>query len=511
MLEGEAGLKDGYFSVPGIVTMLRSGPQPTSMDFPALLSLFGNIRRDGGASKQPFPGLKAIRERIAFFGFASRLFAAFCALFPVTAWTQGGNGNGVANPLDGSSGYPIFSQRNTLDPYNRTPQYIKMDQPLGTEGRLDEEFDFRLPIVGRMQVEGFFDDNVFNTSILKKSSFGTFIQPWFFLPFRHRSLNAGLGYSFRGSVYENVPQNNYVDNYVNAFSDVRFDHRNRLSLNGSISYAHDPLGTLFTQGNVSLLLKNPNEWQSQSFDALYRYGAEGAKGLLELRFNYMNRFYQNNPEFTRGRDLNQYNLGGAFYYRVLPKTSLLFEVNESFSDYLQPLPGGLSQTNNQLRVLGGVTWRATAKTTGILKGGVMITEFDETAAGFRDNGQPTPTFDAAILWQPRSIDSVRVGALMITNQSNFLGGATNNQTYTVTWNHQWLPKLSSNIYANAMENSYTGSNRTDSGYMLGVGVYYPLQRWLTSGLQYSYTDRSSTIEQFNFTRNLVILNLQMSF
>jgi hypothetical protein len=506
-VEGEAGLADGRFSKPGVITMRRSLPQPVSMDSPALSSFVGHGEGGHSAGKVPSSGTKALLKRTALL--ALRLLPGFCALYPASTWSQGGNG--VANPLDGSSGYSNFSPGNTYDPYNRTPQYVRMDQPLGTEGRLDDEFDFRLPIVGRMRVEGFYDDNVLNTGILKKGSFGTFIQPWFFLPFHHRSLTAGLGYSFRGNVYENVPQNNYVDNYVNAFSDVRFDHRNRLSLNGSLSYAHDPLGTQFVQGDASLLLKNPNEWQSQSFGALYRYGAEGAKGLLEFRFDYMNRYYQNNPEFTRGRSLNQYNIGSAFYYRVLPKTSLLFEINESFSDYLNPLPNGISQTNNQLRVLGGVTWRATAKTTGILKAGVLVKEFDEPVQGLGTNGQPRPTFDAAVLWQPRSIDTVRVGAVMITNESNYLGGAVNNQTYTVMWNHQWLPKLSSNIYANAMENSYTGSDRTDKGYMLGVGVYYPLQRWLTSGLQYTYTDRSSTIEQYSFTRNLVILNLQMNF
>jgi hypothetical protein len=472
-----------------------------------------NERADGGACQVPEADTPL--ERIAFLGFGLRLFAAFLVLHPVAAWTQSGGDKGVALPSGGSGGHPVFNPHNTQNPYNRTPQYMKMERALGAEGSLsDDEFDFRLPIVARMQVEGFFDDNVLNTAILQKSSFGTFIQPWFLLPFHHRSLNAGLGYSFRGHVFENVPQMNFVDNHVTAFSDIRFDHRNRLILNGSTNYAHDPIGVLFVQGDAALLLDTPNIWEGQRFDALYRYGSAGAKGLLEFRFNYINRIYQNNPLFTQGRSLDQYNLGGVFYYRVLPKTSLLFEVDNSYSDFLQPLPkqwGGVLMTNNQSRVLGGVTWRATAKTTGILKGGVMVTEFDEPVPGLRDHGQPLPTYDAAILWRPRSIDSVRVGARMITNQTNFMFGAINNQTYSVAWNHQWLPRLSSTVFANAMEDTFTGVARQDTGYMLGVSVHYPLQRWLTAGLTYNYTDRSSTMEQFNFTRNLVILNLQMGF
>ncbi|MDF9393277.1 MULTISPECIES: outer membrane beta-barrel protein [Methylococcus] len=442
------------------------------------------------------------RERRHIFCRGVLLFGLFAAI-PAVRVVAGGMG---ANAPSGYSSYvsPLVSG-GADSPYLRTRPILDTGgAPTEGAGWLE---GFRLPLLTRIRVGEYYDDNVFYSNLNRRSSFVTVVNPQFLVPMRFGKQNLGLGYSFRGSIYENASQNNYVDNYLNAFGDLEFNHRARLMLNGSLVFAHDPIGTMFSQGNVANLLSEPNEWHEETFGAQFRYGANKAKGRFDLYFNFVSRTYDNHPLLTKGRDVNGYTLGGTFYYRVMPKTSLLVQVDQILSDYQYTPPGAPSLDSLQGRYLAGVLWEPTAKTTGSLRAGYLTKDFSDSSLG----AFGLPTYEAAVSWAPQTYSTFRLAASRIANESVYLGASfSDSQYYALSWNHVWLERFSSRLEVNAREDKYQNSDINNRGYGVFAGFYYKPQHWLTTGLNYFYNQRRSTRNQYDYDRNMIELNFQMN-
>lgn len=69
------------------------------------------------------------------------------------------------------------------------------------------------------------------------------------------------------------------------------------------------------------------------------------------------------------------------------------------------------------------------------------------------------------------------------------------------------------LYSNAKwrENDYSGVDRTDDTYEIGAGVTYFITRSFNVGAGYSYRQRNSNVPSVEYTRNLVMLNLDLRF
>lgn len=443
-------------------------------------------------------------------GFAGRRWqgifvAAFCGNAAISLADDGIAGPGAASG-GGYSAYssPLMSGGGD-SPYIRTRPILDTGEaPVEGAGWLDS---FRLPLLTRIRVGEYYTDNVFYNNLARRSSFVTIVNPQFLVPMRFGKQNFGVSYSFKGSIYENASQNNYVDNYLNAFGDIEFSHRARLMLSGSLVFAHDPIGTMFSQGNVVQILNAPNEWHEQTFGAQFRYGADKAKGRIDVYFNYVGRTYDNHPLLTQQRNLDGYTVGGTFYYKVMPKTSLLFQMDQIFSEYRYTPLGGLSLSSRQGRYLAGMLWEPTAKTAGSIRAGYLTKDFNDAERG----SFGLPTYEAAVSWAPLTYSTFRLAASKTANESVYTGASFgDSQYYALAWNHIWLERFSSRIEVNAREDKYLGSDITNKGYGVFAGVYYKPQRWLTTGLNYYYTQRNSTQRIYSYDANMIELNLQMN-
>jgi hypothetical protein len=405
----------------------------------------------------------------------------------------------------------VWSQRlgsSSPSPYDRIRPLLDLSGMPEQGAGLWENLG--LPLLTRIRVAEYYDDNVFYNDLNRRSSFVTIVNPQFLVPMRRGKQNLGLAYSFRGSVYENAPQNNYVDNYLNGFADLEFTHRAHLLLSAGASFAHNPIGTVFSQGNIATTLNEPDEYQSQYFGALFRYGADKAKGRIDLYFDYIGQNYLNHLERTRQRDVNVFTMGGAFYYRFLPKTSALFEVREIVSDYLFTPIGVPSLSSLQSHYFTGLTWEPTAKTTGTIRVGYLTKDFDDPARP----SQSMPTYEAALSWAPKTYSMFRLAAERTVNETLFTGfSLAETQYYALSWNHDWLERVSTRLEVNATDYRYIGigpSDLTYKGYGIFAGFFYKPRHWLTTGLNYFYNERTSNQQQFDYSRNMIELSFQMN-
>ncbi len=260
----------------------------------------------------------------------------------------------------------------------------------------------------------------------------------------------------------------------------------------------DPRGS-----NNRPISSEPDRWTSNNAQGLLIYGAPEAQGRIEVDLGSQNKTYDNNRANTAINDLSTNGFGSRLFYRIGTRSLVLGEYRVAKADYASALS---KEDNTDQRFYVGLTWDATAATTGIVKLGRMTKDFD--AAG-RDTFSGE-SWEAAIRWSPltysvvdfeskRSIaDAAGFGIYQLTSGTN------------VTWNHQWSQVLSTRAGVGLLKTDFGGTSRTDNATNYGLAVDYSLLRWLKVGLDWSLTDNSSNVPTSAFRRNVTMFTLNAS-
>lgn len=417
----------------------------------------------------------------------------------------------VAEELGGAlpAGLMPYEASSLDNPYLRAPDFYGLDKPKTDEALWSELFeDIRIPLLTTFNLSPFYNSNALRNNQRPSGSFGTFITPSFTLPFGNARHFGVLNYTMSASLYEAVPQNNYVSNALRASTTLNFNARNRLSLTAGGTFGYDPLGTMFTQGDVANVLKEASAWTGYNLNADYQYGAPGAKGLLNFRFGLMGREYTNNQGLLSQRDTQAYNLGASFLVRVMPKTRLVFEVDDTIMNYLNPLNSGGNLNGSIYRFYTGATWVPSARTQTVLKVGYQYRTFEDPS--FENKGGPA--VQAMVGWSPRERDHLSVQVNNSFNEALIAGSnSVSMLTFGVNWSHQWLDRVGSYLGASFTNQDYTGNNIQNKTIMVGAGANYQFRHNMNFAFQYSYSDRLSNTDQFTFDQNMVMLNFNTYF
>ena len=341
------------------------------------------------------------------------------------------------------------------------------------------------------------DTNVRLSNTNEKSSNLYVVSPGFKVD--ARSANAVFQFSEQSQFgrYTSSSDDNYLDHAARAQVDMAFSGRSFLRLGFDYIRGHDPRGS--TDRGIST---TPDKYSLRSPNVTYAYGAPGAQGRVELYASDTHKKYLNNRGTTAFSDRDTTEYGGAFYWRVMPKTYVLAEVRETNISYEQsasPFSG------DEHRVFAGVTWEATAATTGTLKVGQLRKKFDR---GFPS--KTSTSWEGLITWAPRTYSQFDFYTARSTNESTGLGSFILTDIYGVTWTHAWSSVVSTGVNARYQRDDYQGFNRKDDTKSLGFRVGYKFRRWLTLGAEYTYTNRDSNIPGLDYDKNLYLLTATAS-
>jgi hypothetical protein len=342
-----------------------------------------------------------------------------------------------------------------------------------------------------------YDDNLFFSNGNEKSSYLYVISPGLRFDARDASKVFSVAYQSQYGVYTSSRNDDYWDHNVAA----SFDTIMAPSLYGHLEYlfvhGHDPRG--LTDRPVE---STPDRYELSKPGVTLAYGAPGAKGRVEAYYSYGYRKYINNRDVTAGSDRDIPEYGAAFYWRVMPKSSLLVEARRTDQDYIlssSPLD------SHEDRIYGGVTWEATAATTGTVKVGTLRKRFDSDLPGFSGT-----SWEALITWAPRTYSSFDFYSARYPTESTGLGSFILTDASGVVWNHNWSSYVSTAISARYQRDRYQGFDRNDDTTGLGLRVGYKFRRWLTLGAEYSYLRRDSNLDQFDFSKNLFFVTATAS-
>lgn len=304
---------------------------------------------------------------------------------------------------------------------------------------------------------------------------------------------------------------NYTDHALGATGTWKFTGRSGLKLSAEYQKGHEDRGSVPAVGHAL-----PDEFHQTSFNAVGGYGAEGAQGRVEVEAGLINKRYDNfkndafgNPDNIK-RDRDDTKLGATFYWRVMPKTQLLFQVVQTKYDYAQASFVGVGGAANwttldstDRKYLVGVTWEAAAKTTGIFKVGAIKKDFsDSSLTDFSKAG-----WDGQVKWSPLTYSNFDFSTGKGAGEAT-IGNASVDTRYGATWNHLWNSRLSSVVSYNSTKTDYqynagaVGTPQTDTTNMLGLKLNYKWTRNVKVGAGYDRTDKTSNNATSEYKRNI---------
>ena len=298
--------------------------------------------------------------------------------------------------------------------------------------------------------------------------------------------------------YASSSADNYNYHAFTALADMDLSTRARLKLGADHQIKSDPRGSLPTAATLT-----PNEYKQSGVNGFFAYGAEGSEGRIELEGGYTAKTYQNNRAVTTNLDADTTRAGATFFWRIGPKTEWLIQGVQTRTDYIAPTA---LTDNTENKFLTGLKWDATAQTQGTFKVGYAKKDFwlptAKDSKGF--------TWEGAVRWSPLSYSSVDLstGKALIDPLGG--GNIINHRNFNVKWTHAWAERIKSEVLGSVLKDNYDGLARDDTTNSLGFRLTYDMQRWLTLGAEYTYTNRSSNQSNFDYRKNLMLFSAKVA-
>ena len=367
-----------------------------------------------------------------------------------------------------------------------------------------------------LQLEHGYDDNMHATKNNTKSSWVTKIDPTFKFSLDRAKSAYELKYRLSSQNYHSSKDSSHIDHHLTADAGFEFNSRNRLVLNAGYHKLED------TASDNAFAFKDPknDKWNTKNIGGVYTFGAKTARTQVDFGANYEELRYDNNQRLASGervnKDLERDATSGKItgYYAIAPKTKLLLEGRYTDYDYKSNDP----RDSENKALLAGITWEATAKTTGTVKIGREKKDYKKSFY----SDQTTNMWEAGIDWSPVTYSTfslkTRRGFDEGSDYSEFDGvnniDYVNNSTKTVDsslgWKHYWMDRLYSQAEYRRVDRKYQNVDRDDKIDQYGLGLTYEARRWLDVGVGFKHRENDSDVSNQSYKRNIYALTLNVS-
>jgi hypothetical protein len=344
-----------------------------------------------------------------------------------------------------------------------------------------------------------YNDNIFQLNRLKKASFLTQFHAGGQLSLERHLNRYALTYTLQSSQYHNSPQDDYIDHFVGGASHTEFTSRNRLDINLGYLDSHYQRGYFLGRDLLGpIAAAEPDQYHLYSADATYRYGRVGAKGNLELKFNFEDYTFDNNLELNARQDRTRFALTPGFYFRIAPKTTLQAQIENQLVKH--KLAEVARFDSLKQRFLIGGTWRYSVKTQLNARIGYLRQEFDNPNSKEFDD----ITWDLSVRWSPLSYSHLDLGVDRNVTPTIASDNLRASDRYRLNWSHDWSPRVTTQLFG-AIENAENlGVQRQDEFASFGVDLNYGIRRWLGIGVNYTYRSLKSDNNELDFNQNAIM-------
>lgn len=287
-------------------------------------------------------------------------------------------------------------------------------------------------------------------------------------------------------------------------SQLSLDLDNRL--NSQLELGHNRNHYVPGDNNIAAtnIDESLNRWQENHLKASLTYGTAASQGQLKIEFKHKQRRHDNDS--LSALDINQTSLSTHFYYRLTKKTRLPFQVSITKYDY-QDLPLAFSPNSTSYTYLTGLSWEATAKSTGILQFGWLNKHYEQTL--FHDTTMFTLLIDG--IWEPNTYTKVIFGVKRDTQESLQASSKAYIQNHIHSEiTHMLTPRTKlffSTQYTAAKEDS--ANSISEDRFNLRIEAWQDLLRWLDVGVSYQDIVRKSSNNNFDFDAHVFMVEAKV--
>lgn len=345
-----------------------------------------------------------------------------------------------------------------------------------------------------LQVSERYDDNFRAAENNEESSWITAITPTFTLAAEGRKSAYALSYTANSDIFHSSHKDNNTDHHLTADGVFEFDARNRLKLNAGY---HKVEETASQDQNIE-----NDKYSTANVGGVYSYGAESARAQIDFGANYQELRYQNGNNLNADKERDTSALSSTFYYRVAPKTRALVEARYTDYDYVT----NDRLNSNNVALLGGLTWDATAKTSGTVKIGGEKKRFDDS----RLDDKSGSMWEVGVDWKPRTYSTFSLTTRRALDEGDDGASSIEAQSTTLSWEHEWLDRLTSTVSYSYTDKEYQDVDRDDKIDTFGLGLTYAMRRWLDLGVGYKYSENDSTAVGESYKRNIYMISVSAS-
>lgn len=277
--------------------------------------------------------------------------------------------------------------------------------------------------------------------------------------------------------------------------------RHAFGFDAGVHWTHDQRGTAAREGDLALIPRDVDRYRSTQVGGTYRFGAPGARGQLELDAHLRDRQYLNNRDYTTSRDESETAFGAGFLWRVGAKTQAEVRVEESSFDY-----DSATLDNSEQRYYVGMRFDATARTSGEVLFGHANKDFDDPTRPDYSGS----SWRAGLKYRPRTYSTFSITTNRETDETNGAGDYILRRDVVLGWSHSWNQRLSTGVDGGFSDEQHQPDERTDRMRFIGVSANYEFREWLRAGASYRTYDRTSTDNEFDYNRNLLLFTVEAS-
>jgi len=221
---------------------------------------------------------------------------------------------------------------------------------------------------------------------------------------------------------------------------------------------------------------------------------------VEVKYTHFNQNYKHYEEERANRNERSYTLN--IYYKLTPKFTIKFpqytysviRYDKAREENLWIGADALSDSHSN-SISGGVSWLATAKTTGYFDIGFTSRQYEKTthqgrgptSAEWQTSDTSSWTMDGGIVSRLPWKTIMDVNFYRILRESEFT--AHSNSYYTtggsITLTNKFH-KLNTNLMFGFFQTDFNGVNRADNVYNFATNASYTITKWSRIEAGYSY-------------------------
>jgi hypothetical protein len=345
------------------------------------------------------------------------------------------------------------------------------------------------------------NDNIYSEQTNEQSSTINRLAPSFSLSGDYGKTIFNTNYQAEMGTYSRNSDDDYLDQIVSGYVSYELSARHQIDVDASYLDAHDARGSV--AGAESDNSADPDEYNQTEASLTYIFGSDTAMANIDVYVDTFQKRYDNNETLTSIREYEKNTFGALFSIKASSATQILFEARQSQLTYQDD---SVDNDSSIQHLLTGMRWDMTGATTGEVKIGRVVRNFDASnkSSGVHLN------WSANLTWQPLTYSSVLVTTGQSTDESNGTGNYIASSASNVYWNHEFSNFISVGISANYGEDEYVKNIRNDINRGFGINATYSPLIWMDVDLSASQSLRKSNITGLDKETNLIRLGVTLA-